>query len=89
MAKKDALEWMMWHIDKSQRHDPPLVNLVRAMQHYIEKYGRVPNRCELASNWGRGLVAPVGMKLTRSKSVRPDHMMLATDTSIKGSLPGK
>ena len=89
MAKKDQLEWMMWRVDKSQRDDPPLVNLVRAIQHYNEKYGRIPNRCELANDWGKGLVPPMGMHLTRSRSVRPGHLMLATDASIDTALPGK
>ena len=88
-TKKTGLEWMMWQIEKSQMSDPPLVNLVRAMEYFSEKYGQIPNRCEIAKDWGTELVAPRGMVVTASKSVRPGYLMLASDPELGSQLPGK
>lgn len=83
-AKRAGLEWMMWRIDKTQRDDPPYLNLVRAITYYNHKYGQVPNRCEAASDWGRGMNTPDGLTLTRSKSVQPHHLMLTVDPTLEG-----
>ncbi len=87
--KAPTLDWMMWQIDKNQNEDPPFQNLVRAMQHYTEKYGQVPNSCEVADNWGIDMHVPQGMHLTRSKSVQPGNILLAINPLIKSTLPGK
>ena len=92
MARKNKdtqLDWMMWRIDEKQINDPPLINLVRAIEYYNDKYGRIPNRCEIAKGWGEELVAPEGMLVTQSKSVQKGHLMLATDPAVSASLPSK
>jgi hypothetical protein len=89
MSSKSALEWMMWRVEPGQLNDPPEVNLIRAIQYFNEKYGSVPNRCELSPDWGQGINSPVGMEITRSKSVQPGHLMLALDISLNKPLPGK
>ncbi len=89
MAKKTNLDWMMWQIETSQMTDPPLVNLVRAIEYYNEKYGDIPNRCEIANGWGDQLIAPQGMVVTASKSVRPGFLLLTLDPELHGNLPGK
>jgi hypothetical protein len=87
--KNTQLDWMMWRIDEKQLDDPPLVNLVRAIEYYNDKYGRIPNRCEVAKGWAEELVVPEGMLLTQSKSVQKGHLMLATDPAVGVGLPGK
>jgi hypothetical protein len=89
MAKIKELDWMLWRIEKNQMKDPPLVNLVRAIEYYSDKYGQIPNRCEIAKDWGKDLVPPGGMMLSESKTVRPGHMMLTTDPDINNRLPGR
>ena len=84
-----SLDWMMWQIDKNQSEDPPFQNLVRAIQHFTEKYGQVPNCCEIAADWGLELIPPEGMRLTRSKSVQPGNILLTLNSSISTKLPGK
>lgn len=83
-TKRAELEWMMWRIDKIQRDDPPYLNLVRAIAYYNHKYGKVPNRCEASSEWGKGMATPDGLTLTRSNSIQPHHLMLTVDTSLEG-----
>ncbi len=85
----NPLDWMMWQIDSKQKEDPPLQNLVRAIQYYTEKYGHVPNCCEISPDWGPDLVVPEGMRLTRSNSVQPGNILLAQNSAIKTTLPGK
>jgi hypothetical protein len=87
MARKSDLEWMLWRIDDAQRADPPLVNLIRAIQYYTEKYGRVPNRAEGAPGWAAGLPAPDGMELGETRRLPPGHLMLASDPGLKTRLP--
>lgn len=82
MKKNTNLEWMMWRIDKKKREEPPLLNLVQAIEYYVEKYGQVPNRCEINENWGEELVAPMGMEVTRSKCMIPGHLMLTLDVEL-------
>ncbi|MEK6220898.1 MAG: hypothetical protein N2D54_01460 [Chloroflexota bacterium] len=89
MAKKKQLDWMMWRVEDEQVDDPPALNLIRAIQYYNEKYGAVPNRCEVSPKWGKDLLAPEGMLVTKSRSVRPGHLMLAIDPEIPSSLPIK
>jgi hypothetical protein len=86
-SKKHELEWMMWRIEENQLQDPPFANLIRAIQYYNEKYGAVPNRCEVSTKWSKEIVAPEGMMLTRARSVQPDHIMLALDTALHAPLP--
>jgi hypothetical protein len=86
-SKKDKLEWMMWQIEEKQLQDPPIANLIRAIQYYNEKYGAVPNRCEVSNKWSKEMVAPEGMTLTRTRSVQPDHIMLALDPELHAPLP--
>jgi hypothetical protein len=94
MAKKDKngseksrLEWMMWRIDESQLQDPPIANLIRAIQYYNEKYGAVPNRCEVSKKWSKELEAPEGMLLTHTRSLQPDHIMLTLDPELYAPFP--
>jgi hypothetical protein len=89
MGKKPSLEWMMWQVENSQLEDPPEANLIRAIQYFNEKYGSVPNRCELSPKWGKEINPPAGMVLTRSKSVQPGQLMLALDPTLSSTLPGK
>jgi hypothetical protein len=89
MSSNSALEWMMWQVEKGQLDDPPEIHLIHAIQHFNEKYGGVPNRCELSPDWGESLKPPAGMEITRSKSVRPGHLMLALDTSMYTGFPVK
>ncbi len=79
----------MWRVEASQMDDPPAANLIRAIRYYNDKYGLVPNRCELSPNWLEDLQAPEGITLTRSKSVQPGHLMLALDSTLRTPLPGK
>jgi len=94
MAKQDKyssenskLEWMMWRIDESQLQDPPIANLIRAIQYYNEKYGAVPNRCEVSKKWPTELEAPEGMLLTHTRSLQPDHIMLTLDPELPALFP--
>lgn len=94
MAKKDKngsekskLEWMMWRIDENQLQDPPIANLIRAIQYYNDKYGAVPNRCEVSKKWSKDVEAPEGMLLTRTRGVQPGHIMLTLDPELRASLP--
>lgn len=80
---------MMWRVEPGQMEDPPSANLIRAIQYFNQKYGSVPNRCELAPNWLEDLSAPAGLTISRTKSVQPGHLMLALDPSIRSRLPGK
>jgi hypothetical protein len=73
---------MMWRIDRKNSKEPPLINLVQAIEYYAEKYGHVPNRCEISEEWGEELVPPVGMVLTRSKCVIAGHLMLTLDAEL-------
>ena len=86
-SKKKDLEWMMWQVEESQLEDPPIANLIRAIQYYNEKYGAVPNRCEVSKKWSKEMVAPQGMVLTRSRSIQPDHIMLTLDPGLRTPLP--
>lgn len=86
-SKKPELDWMMWRIEKNQLEDPPIANLIRAIQYYNEKYGAVPNRCEVSKKWSKEMVVPEGMMLTRTRSVQPDHIMLALDPELHAPLP--
>lgn len=79
----------MWRIEDSQLQDPPIANLIRAIQYYNEKYGAVPNRCEVSQKWSKEVVAPEGMTLTRTRSLQPDHIMLTLDPELHASLPGR
>ena len=51
MAKTKDLDWMLWQVDDVDIKDSPSANLIRAIQHYNDKYGLVPNRCEVAPEW--------------------------------------
>jgi hypothetical protein len=82
MKNISNLEWMMWRIDKKNKNEPPLLNLVQAIEYYVEKYGKVPNRCEINENWGDELIAPAGMLLTRSKGMIVGHLMLTLDAEL-------
>jgi hypothetical protein len=86
-SKKHELDWMMWRIEENQLEDPPVANLIRAIQYYNEKYGAVPNRCEVSTKWKKDVVVPEGMMLTRTRSVQPDHIMLALDPELHAPLP--
>ena len=77
----------MWQIEEKQLQDPPIANLIRAIQYYNEKYGAVPNRCEVSNKWSKEMVAPEGMTLTHTRSVQPDHIMLALDPELHAPLP--
>lgn len=78
----------MWQIDTAQAEDPPALNLIRAIQYYTEKYGSVPNRCEVHPDVAISLNAPAGIQITQSKSVKPGFLMLALDPTLDEKLPG-
>ncbi|MDH5506516.1 MAG: hypothetical protein OEZ02_04785 [Anaerolineae bacterium] len=86
MKKKSKLDWMLWQVEDGYQNDPPQANLIRAIQHYNEKYGAVPNRCEVPPAWENRLKVPNGMLLAASKKVRPNHFMLTLDPDLE--LPG-
>ena len=77
----------MWRIEENQLQDPPIANLIRAIQYYNEKYGAVPNRCEISKKWSKEIIAPEGMMLTRTRSLQPDHIMLTLDPELHAPLP--
>lgn len=79
---------MMWQIDSSKIGDQPELVLIQAIQYYTEKYGAVPNRCEIPPDWAKELVVPDGMTLTRSRTVQKGHLMLALDPELDPQLPG-
>jgi hypothetical protein len=83
------LEWMMWQIDNAQTDDPPALNLIRAIQYYTEKYGGVPNRCEVHKDALAALHAPPGILVTGSKAVKRGCLMLARDPSLDAPIPGR
>lgn len=85
--KSPELDWMMWQVEKSQADDAPMANLIRAVQHFNEKYGRIPNRAEIPTKWPKDFASWEGMVVTRSRSVRPGHIMLALDPSLTATLP--
>lgn len=82
MPTANELEWMLWRVDEGQREDSPAANLIRAIQHYVDKYGQVPNRCEVAPEWEDNLIAPSGIVVEVSKKVRRDHLLLTFDFSF-------
>jgi hypothetical protein len=86
-SKKHKLEWMMWRIEENQLQDPPIANLIRAIQYYNEKYGAIPNRCEISKKWSKEMVTLEGMMLTRTRSIQPDHIMLTLDPDLSTPLP--
>jgi hypothetical protein len=88
-SKKKDLEWMMWQVDDKQKEDPPIANLIRAIQYYNEKYGSVPNRCEISKKWSKELAAPEGMMLTRSRSIQSGNILLTLDPELREPLPIK
>lgn len=82
MTSANNLEWMLWQVDEDQREEPPEVNLIRAIQHYVEKYGEFPNRCEFAAGWATELKAPAGMLVESSKKLRPFHLLITADANL-------
>ena len=82
--KKRKIDWMLWQIEEDQHKDPPLMNLIRAIQYYTEKYGDVPNRVETPLGWSDGLNPPGGMLLDESKNVAPSQLRLTLDPSVNG-----
>jgi hypothetical protein len=83
MMKSTELDWMLWQVDKSQRKDPPVENLIRAIQHYNQKYGQVPNRCEAPPDWAEAMKAPGGILVESSRKLRKHHFMLAVDPELQ------
>ena len=78
---------MMWKVEAGAAEDPMALNLIRAIQYYTDKYGSVPNRCEVHSETLGEIVAPAGMHLTGSKAVKRGYLMLASDPSVDEHLP--
>ena len=87
MKNNSDLKWMMWRIDKKRQAEPPLLNLVQAIEYYVEKYGQVPNRCEISETWGENLIPPVGMELTRSKCIISGQLLLTLDADLSKQKP--
>ncbi|MBW8010328.1 MAG: hypothetical protein FVQ83_03665 [Chloroflexi bacterium] len=83
MDTNKDLDWMLWQVEDSDINDPPSANLIRAIQPYNQKYGLVPNRCEVAPEWAADLKAPGGMLISASKDVRPRHFLLTVDPHLK------
>jgi hypothetical protein len=82
MDISNDLEWMLWQVDEEQRGDQPEENLIRAIQHYNDKYGFVPNRCEVAAGWAMELKAPPGMLVEPSRKLRPFHFLITLDPNM-------
>ena len=82
MPTADELEWMLWRVEEGQQEESPAANLIQAIQHYVDKYGQVPNRCEVAPEWEDNLIAPSGIAVEISKKVRRDHLLLTFDFSF-------
>lgn len=85
MENRKELDWMLWQVDRSQRKDPPVENLIRAIQHYSQKYGQVPNRCEAPPDWADLMQLPGGMLVEASKKLRKHHLMLTVDPEVRDS----
>ncbi len=83
--KPKTVDWMMWRVDPAQMDEPLLENLIRAIRYFNQKYGRVPNRLELSSDWLENFDPPEGMKVTRAKTIRPGFLMLALDPNVKAN----
>jgi hypothetical protein len=84
MSTDRGLDWMMWRIENHQQDDPPLVNLIRAMQYFSDKYGGVPNRCETPIGWADGLESPPGMEVVEVANLPVHHLRLAFDRRMGG-----
>lgn len=82
MEKQRSLDWMMWQIDDASLNNSPLANLIEAIQYYNNKYGAVPNRCEVPEGWSDDLKAPAGIIVTPSPTVRPRHIHLTVDPGV-------
>lgn len=87
MPRPESLAWMLWQIDDEHKNDPPAANLIRAIQYYTEKYGRVPNRCEVGQDWPEDLGVAEGLQVSRSADVRPFQLRLASDPTLDSNLP--
>jgi hypothetical protein len=85
MSDTSSLEWMLWLIEDAQEDELPLVVLIQAILYYNEKYGCVPNRCEVPPGWADDLKAPPGMQVQQTSSVPPGHLRLALDPGLDGS----
>jgi hypothetical protein len=73
MEKNQNLEWMLWQISVAENEQPPAYHLVHAICYFIEKYGQVPNRCEVYE----------GVEITHTKSVQNNSLMLTFDESLE------
>ncbi len=82
MEKIQNLEWMLWQISTSETAQPPAYHLVQAIRHFIEKFGQVPNRCEVSDDWKGMLDSYEGVQITHTKSVQKNSLMLAYDDSV-------
>ena len=82
MNKNHNLEWMLWQISDTDSEAPPAYTLVHAIKYYIEKFGRVPNRCEAPNVWKGILDAFEGVEITHSKSVQTNSLMLTFDETL-------
>lgn len=83
MENNQNLEWMLWQISVSDNTEPPAYHLVHAIRHFIEKFGTVPNRCEVSDEWKGVLDVFEGVEITHTKSVQDNSLMLAFDESLE------
>lgn len=79
MDDKKSLEWMLWQIPSSEKDSPPALALVNAIKYYIEKFGVVPNCCEVPISWKNKLDFFEGVEITHSKNVHDNNLMLTRD----------
>lgn len=75
-------EWMLWQVDEKLREEPVTANLIRAIQYYSEKYGQIPNRCEVTAGWADELKMPRGMVVERTKTMQPYQFLLTLDSNL-------
>jgi hypothetical protein len=83
MEKNQNLEWMLWQISVAENEQPPAYHLVHAICYFIEKYGQVPNRCEVSDGWKGILDVYEGVEITHTKSVQNNSLMLTFDESLE------
>ena len=82
MEKNFNLEWMLWQIPVDDSDAPPAYTLVHAIKYYIEKFGIIPNRCEVSTEWKGVLDHFEGVEITHSRSVQTNSLMLTFDEQL-------
>jgi hypothetical protein len=85
MAENYSLEWMLWQITDAKTQTPQLATIIEAIAYYTNKYGVVPNRCEVPSDWDNKLAAPEGILVTSSSNLPAHHLRLTVDPNLNAN----